>query len=270
MPKILINGIDIHYQTRGKGPNVTLIHGLASNMAFWYFSVFSRLIRNFRVTIYDLRGHGYSGSTVTGYKPYEMANDLELLLDNLNIENSHLVGHSYGGLIALHYAVKCPDKVSSIILADTGMSIPYPKKRNKSNRNLLTEIFETEGLNLDRNRINDIDYLIHKTNIIQKNNRNKDRQGLVINLNRIKKLSKSTTIMRDFSAMSLNDLKRILDLHIPIKGIYGEKSHNLYVCNYLSKHMKDFKYAIIPNTRHFHPIEQTDKFLEILLGYLNQ
>ena len=39
MPKVRVNGIDLHYQRAGRGPDLVLIHGLAANLAFWYFHI---------------------------------------------------------------------------------------------------------------------------------------------------------------------------------------------------------------------------------------
>ena len=56
------------------------------------------------MTMYDLRGHGRSGSPPRGYSPRVMADDLRDLMDALAIDRAHIISHSFGGQIALHFA----------------------------------------------------------------------------------------------------------------------------------------------------------------------
>lgn len=118
MPRATVNDVSIHYQQAGHGPDLVMIHGLFGNLAFWYLSVLPALVRDFRVTLYDLRGHGYSDMPRSGYTSSHMAADLKELLDHLGVKQAHLVGHSFGGAVALHFAVLHPIHVLSLTLAD--------------------------------------------------------------------------------------------------------------------------------------------------------
>jgi pimeloyl-ACP methyl ester carboxylesterase len=118
MPTARVNGIGVHYQVVGRPPDVVMIHGLSSNLAFWHLRFALPLSRRFRATTYDLRGHGYSDTPPAGYSSAEMAKDLCGLLDHLGIERAHLVGHSFGAAVALHFAVLFPRRVRTLTLAD--------------------------------------------------------------------------------------------------------------------------------------------------------
>jgi pimeloyl-ACP methyl ester carboxylesterase len=118
MPKASINGRRVHYQQMGQGRDLVLIHGLFSNLAFWYLTVMRALARDFRVTAYDLRGHGFTDMPQDGYTTYDLALDLRDLLDWLGVHHAHIAGHSFGSAIALHHAVLHPERVRSLILAD--------------------------------------------------------------------------------------------------------------------------------------------------------
>ena len=48
MPKALVNGVNIHYQVSGQGPDLVLIHGATGNMAFWYLSSLPVLTEQYR------------------------------------------------------------------------------------------------------------------------------------------------------------------------------------------------------------------------------
>lgn len=116
----------ISYRQVGTGPDVILIHGLAANCAFWQMDLLAPLSEHYRVTVYDLRGHGYSEMTDTGYRPPEMADDLLSLMDQLGINKANIVGHSFGGDVALNFITKYPERVENLVLADTRVHVMQP------------------------------------------------------------------------------------------------------------------------------------------------
>ena len=66
MPKLVANGINFHYQQAGAGPDVVLIHGVTGDLSIWFLcEAMGILGRSFRVTAFDLRGHGYSDVPAT-------------------------------------------------------------------------------------------------------------------------------------------------------------------------------------------------------------
>jgi pimeloyl-ACP methyl ester carboxylesterase len=122
MSTVTVNGVKLNYLRTGDGAEVILVHGLASSLAFWYSGTMLRLRRHFRITAYDLRGHGYSAMPPTGYTHMQMADDLAGLADRLGLQKFHLVGHSFGGLIALSYAQRYPERLRSLVLADVPLN----------------------------------------------------------------------------------------------------------------------------------------------------
>ncbi len=128
MAEATINGVKIAYQQLGEGPDLVFVHGVAANRAFWYGQYALPLQKHFRVTIYDLRGHGYSDMPPSGYSAAEMAGDLAGLLDHLNIQRCALVGHSYGGAIALEYACAHSQRVERLALFDSKINRLQPKQ----------------------------------------------------------------------------------------------------------------------------------------------
>lgn len=120
MPFTTVNGIRTHYQQQGEGPDVVLIHAFTSNLAIWILTrILGELAKDFRVTLYDLRGHGASEVPASGYTSDILASDLAELMRTLDIAPAYCVGHSYGGVIGMHAAAEYPDLVSGVILCDT-------------------------------------------------------------------------------------------------------------------------------------------------------
>src|SRR3954470_6559649 len=119
MPNIPADGLNLHYQQAGSGPDVVLIHGVTGDLSIWFLCrAMQALGETRRVTAYDLRGHGYSDAPPTGDTSADHAADLFALLDELGIGRATLVGHSFGGVIALHAAVLAPERVEAVVLSD--------------------------------------------------------------------------------------------------------------------------------------------------------
>lgn len=111
--------IRLAHQQMGRGPDVVLIHGLGASRAFWFSRLAMTLAATHRVTIYDLRGHGYSERPASGYRVTDHADDLLGLLDELGVERAALVGHSLGGAVAFELALRVPERVSHLGLLDS-------------------------------------------------------------------------------------------------------------------------------------------------------
>ncbi len=127
MPKILANGLRFHYWQTGEGPDVVLIHGLGGNLAGWHLGIVPELQNEYRVTTYDLRGHGRSDAPATGYGTHDMARDLLGLMDAFGIERAHVVGHSWGADIALQAALAHPNRVLDLAVIEGALLAPLAR-----------------------------------------------------------------------------------------------------------------------------------------------
>jgi pimeloyl-ACP methyl ester carboxylesterase len=113
-----IDGVRIHYQEKGVGTPLVLLHGFTSSTYSWK-DVFDPLSRTFRVVAVDLKGFGFSGKPDGDYTRRAQAQLVIHLLDNLKIDKAWLVGNSMGGEVALNVALINPQHVAGLILIDT-------------------------------------------------------------------------------------------------------------------------------------------------------
>ena len=113
-----IDGVRIHYQEKGLGTPLVLLHGYTSSTYSWK-DVFEPLSRNFRVIALDLKGFGFSGKPDGDYTRRAQAQLVAHLLDHLKIEKAWLVGSSMGGEVALNVALANPQRVAGLILIDS-------------------------------------------------------------------------------------------------------------------------------------------------------
>jgi pimeloyl-ACP methyl ester carboxylesterase len=123
MPTIRVNDLSHHYEQYGEESPLVFVHGGFVDSDMWAPQI-EHFSSNYRITTYDLRGHGRTGvSDLSTYTMATFANDLAALLDALEIENPILCGLSLGGMIVQEYAVRYPEKLKALILADTAVSV---------------------------------------------------------------------------------------------------------------------------------------------------
>ena len=114
-----IDGVRVHYQERGTGTPIVLIHGFTSSTYSWK-DVFEPLSKNFHVIAVDLKGFGFSGKPDGDYTRRAQAILVGHLLDYLKVERAWLCGNSMGGEVALNIALQNPQRVAGLILIDSG------------------------------------------------------------------------------------------------------------------------------------------------------
>jgi esterase len=114
-------------QPRHGTPPVVLIHGLFGS--YENLGVIERSLSDeYQVINVDVRNHGRSGHQDNMNYP-AMADDLAQTLDALDISNAAVLGHSMGGKMAMAFALKYPERVSRLILADVA-PVCYPPRHN--------------------------------------------------------------------------------------------------------------------------------------------
>ena len=103
----------------GDGAPVLALHGLAS-CAHWYDLVAPELSEKFRIIAPDQRGHGQTTQAPTGYDWQTLASDVAGLMSHLDINEYPVLGHSWGGNVAINLAANYPDRVSALVMIDGG------------------------------------------------------------------------------------------------------------------------------------------------------
>lgn len=135
MPKINRNGVNIYFETFGNGPAIFLSHGFSDNLGIWKDQIKDLSKENTLIT-WDLRGHGQSDSPegIIHYSEEETILDMLEILNYLNINETSLGGFSLGGYMSLAFYRKYPDRVSSLLIIDTGPGFKNDKAREGWNK----------------------------------------------------------------------------------------------------------------------------------------
>jgi pimeloyl-ACP methyl ester carboxylesterase len=121
MPLAELENIRLYYEEHGHGPALVLAHGHACGVRSWDPQL-RALADRYRLIVYDARGHGLSDAPdeAAAYSQQHMVDDLCGLMDHLGISTAALGGLSMGGNVVLNFAFAHPERVSALILADTG------------------------------------------------------------------------------------------------------------------------------------------------------
>jgi pimeloyl-ACP methyl ester carboxylesterase len=113
-----VNGFPVAYRELGEGPPLVLLHGFLSDSRCWRRQL-EDLSDGFRVLAWDAPGAGSSSDPPDPFTTADWARCLAGLLDLLGIESAHILGLSWGGILAQEFYRSYPDRVRTLILCDT-------------------------------------------------------------------------------------------------------------------------------------------------------
>ena len=113
-------GARIFYRdTGGSGPAVILLHAATGSSRVWDYQIPPFTAAGYRVIAFDRRGWGRTEIDSTGSQPGTAADDLLGLLDQLHLDQAHVVGTAAGGFAALDFALSFPKRVRSLVIANS-------------------------------------------------------------------------------------------------------------------------------------------------------
>ena len=277
-----VDGVTLHYQQRGAGPDVVMVHGLGANLAFWNLQVAPALADAFRVTTYDLRGHGRSDMPPSGYTARELAAELDRLLEQLGIARAHLVGHSFGAQVALHHALARPERVRTLALADPVL----PALQGRPGRGdwrryvVVSRQLRQAGIALQRQAWGSAYGVLEALADpdLRPERRRAGAGGAFLPFGlwngseraarRWKSLLTATTALADFRAgppLAAEELRRIRH---PALATWGQHSRYRAAGRALRRALPQARTAVVPGAGHFHPLVKPGAFTRHLRGFL--
>lgn len=115
MPFAPIEDGQLYYEEYGEGPALLLVPGLGGVGTYWKPQI-EAFSSKFRVIIHDHRGTGRSTRCEIDYSIDQMTDDVLALMDHLELESTHFVGHSTGGAIGQTMAIVSPERLDSLVL----------------------------------------------------------------------------------------------------------------------------------------------------------
>lgn len=285
MPQVHLDDVQINYlqlETQSESPqsDIVLVHGLATSMAFWYPHIASKFTDTQRVTMFDMRGHGRSSRPESGYGARSMAGDLVRLLDHCEIERAHLIAHSFGGAVSLWLACLHPERVESLMLADTHISFAGNRTLDSSWRRgvRFQEVVNKNGLDLD---VRDPAFGYKLLELVAKfQARGED---LPADLHEIVhpfagafgrrassqwlSLMEQTEAKRELLLTDGLTAEDLAGLSLPVLGMYGSESPNIATAEALRGIWPDSRIVSVEGAGHFFPIPRAAEFVDEYLAF---
>src|ERR1700759_2441609 len=120
--KIDSGGVALDVEVQGEGRPVVLVHGWPDTKRLWSKQVPALVDAGFQVITYDQRGYGASDkpAAVDAYSIVFLAIDVTAILDHLDIERAHVVGHDWGSAVAWATAAFAPERVDHLVALSVG------------------------------------------------------------------------------------------------------------------------------------------------------
>ena len=262
MSEIIANGVRLHVQHLNPvqagertAPPVVFLHGLGmDNMASFYYTVAGAVAKTgAEAVLYDLRGHGDSERPRTGYTMEDSVADLAGLLDELKITGPvHLVGNSYGGTIALDFAVFYPERVASIVLIEAHFNVEG----------------WAEQIAAERARVADVVAEMGEENLqawIRRFGRKVVRM-----MDALTDLANHTSFYPDLTQARPIPADRLRALTCPIRAVYGEHSDVPDYERQLHDLLPHASVTVVPDVGHSVLMDATPAVRQIVVDWLAQ
>lgn len=238
---INIRNININYIQYGSGSDVVLLHGWGQNIAMMK-PIGDRLQKNHRITILDFPGFGESEEPKTALTVYDYCEILEELLKKLKVKKPVIMGHSFGGRIAIIYASR--NEVEKVILFGS----PCIRKEVKPSLKLrmLKTLKKIPGINklegFAKNHMGSRDY----------KNASEVMKKILVNV-----------VNEDLSECA----KKI---NVPTLLIWGDRDTEAPVedAKELEKIIPDAGLIVLPNSTHYAYLENLPQVINILNNFL--
>jgi pimeloyl-ACP methyl ester carboxylesterase len=255
--EVEIRGLDFHYVRIGSGePTVVFLHGLVmDNLSSWYFTVANPMARVAEVILFDLRGHGQTERPRDGYTVESLVADLDALLDRLVPDGRpvEIIGNSFGGLLALAYAIAHPERVRGLALVDANLS-------DDSWGGEITRAFALKGE--------------ERTQIILKYahrwaSRHSERKvnRLITNAHH---LTHGTTMVADLASSPAVTDAELATIRCPVLALYGEDSELLDRGERIGRTVPNCEVRLFPECTHLLLWEATEALKDQLVAWVRR
>jgi len=149
MPKLSRDGVDIHYEVHGSGAVLLLTHGYSATAEMWKGNI-AALSKRHRLVTWDMRGHGRSDYPLDplAYSEEATIADMAAILDTVGARKAIVGGLSLGGYMSLAFHRAHPERVSALLIIDTGPGFKKDDAREAWNKRAREtgDRYDREGL----------------------------------------------------------------------------------------------------------------------------
>jgi pimeloyl-ACP methyl ester carboxylesterase len=250
MPKINRDGVKIYFEVYGSGPPLLLTHGYSSTSAMWQGQI-EALSRRHKLVLWDMRGHGQSDypDDPSAYSEALTVADMAALLDEVGAISAIVGGLSLGGYMSLAFYRAHPERVSALLIIDTGPGFKKDDARDAWNKRAhdTGDRFEREGLAVLKSLSRERSTVNHR-----------DASGLA-------RAARGMLTQRDAAVIEL-----LPNIKVPSLVVVGaDDAPFLAASDYMATKIPEAKKAVIPAAGHAVNIDQPQAFIDAVLPFLD-
>jgi pimeloyl-ACP methyl ester carboxylesterase len=250
MPKIDRDGIKIYYEVHGSGPPLILTHGYSSTSAMWTAQI-EALSKRHRLILWDMRGHGQSDypDNPAAYSEALTVGDIAALLDEVGAAKAIVGGLSLGGYMSLAFYRAHPERVSALLIIDTGPGFKKDDAREVWNQRAraTADRFDREGLDVLKSASSERSTVSHR-----------DASGLA-------RAARGMLTQRDARVIEV-----LPEIRVPSLVVVGaDDAPFLAASDYMAAKIPGAKKAVIPAAGHAVNIDQPQAFIEAVVPFLD-
>ncbi|HTC97169.1 MAG TPA: alpha/beta fold hydrolase [Bradyrhizobium sp.] len=255
MPKIDRDGVRIHYEVHGSkihddGPPLILTHGYSSTSAMWEGQV-EALSKHHKLILWDMRGHGQSDypDDPACYSEALTVGDIAALLDVVGAKKAIVGGLSLGGYMSLAFYRAHPERVSALLIIDTGPGFKKDDARAAWNKRALdtADRFDREGLEVLKSASRERSTVSHR-----------DAKGLAL-------AARGMLTQRDARVIEV-----LPDIKVPSLVVVGaDDAPFLAASDYMAAKIAGAQKVVIPAAGHAVNIDQPQAFIEAVVPFLD-
>lgn len=251
MPKLNRNGVEIYYEVHGQGPVILLTHGYSATCQMWKGQI-ALLSRNHTLILWDMRGHGNSDypDDPKEYSEQATVGDMLALLDRVGAEKAIIGGLSLGGYMSLAFYLAHPERVSALLIIDTGPGFKNDQARDAWNRYAFetADRFAQQGLAPLQSASKERAMASHRS-----------AAGLV-HAGRGMLTQKDDRVIR-----------MLPEIGVPSLVVVGsEDKPFLNAANYMAEKIPGSKKVVIPGAGHAANIDQPDRFNAEVMEFIGK
>lgn len=275
-------GVKLYFTTQGQGPVMVVVHGGPGLSHNYLLPGMAKLAEKYQVTFYDQRGSGKSIPTALNEKNINIQQfilDLETLRKNLKLEKIILVGHSWGGILAMQYAIQYPSNISALILMN---SVPATSKGTHAFEEELNKRFVpiNKELSVLQKQMNahpgEPQYVTNYLRAMMKtyfyHSEDIKKLTLIFTPESAKNIFKIDAIFtRNFLNKPYNIRSQLKKLHIPTLVVHGDVDPiPVWTAREIANNIPNGHLVVIKQCGHFPYIEQPAILFPLIYDFLGK
>ena len=262
MPYLDISKGKMYYEVEGIGQPLLLIAGLSSDISSW-LPIRKQLAKKYRIIMCDNRGIGKTINYMKKVTIKTMTDDIFKLLEDLNIKNPSVLGHSMGGCIAMQLAINQPKKIRKLILSSCSA------KFSARNKRLLKTLLEIKKSNLNFEEwLTNLFYWIFSPDNFEDETFIKNAFKFAENNIKLQTIEQFALQVEAILNFNVNEQLSKINTKTLLIAAENDILTQLESMKKIESQIPNSKLVIIRNCAHSIPAEKPLRFAELITNYL--